>query len=169
MMANYDIMSFLEYYADRNSILSGGVRVPTNQWQNFYQDPQTLDVDNQSSGDYRFLAFDADGFGSSDASEVNDLRVELAATGEIIDITDSAVQADNLIICSLYVQAVGQNAHDPTTAQLVSRYIGVLSTASLTDSTITWTINPAIDKITAQVPTRRVTPGMVDKPRRGQQ
>ena len=38
-MASYDIMCFLEYYADRDSIIDpvSNLRVPQGQWQNFYQ------------------------------------------------------------------------------------------------------------------------------------
>ena len=61
-MANKDIMCFLEYYADRASVVSGSLRTPTNQWQNFYQEPQTLSVDSEVGGSYQYLAFDVDGF-----------------------------------------------------------------------------------------------------------
>jgi hypothetical protein len=162
-MANYDILSFLEYYADRASVVSGGLRTPTNQWQNFYQEPQDLSIDTEVGGDYLYLPFDIDGFGSSDAAAVNDLSIELAATGTIVDITDTAMGADNLIIASLYIQNAGQNAFDASSAQLISRYIGSIEAAELTEDAVAWTVNPAIDKLKAQVPTRKVTESMLSK------
>ena len=40
-MANFDILTFLEYYADKSSVLdSNGKRSPTNAYQNFYQPAQ---------------------------------------------------------------------------------------------------------------------------------
>ena len=162
-MANYDIMCFLEYYADRASVVSGGLRTPTNQWQNFYQEPQDLSVDTEVGGSYLYLAFDVDGFGSSDAAAVNDLSVDLAATGESVDITDAAMGADNLVIASLYIQSAGQNAFDASSAQLISRYIGSIEGAELSEESVSWTVNPAIDKLKAQVPTRKITADMLQK------
>lgn len=163
-MANHDILCFLEYYADRSNVLSGSKRNPTNQWQNFYIDKQQLgSADSAAQGDYVFLAFDVDGFGSVNASSIADLSVEIAATAEIIDITDAAVGSDNLIIASLYVQNIGSNAFDPSSAQLVSRYIGSIESASVTETSISWTVNPAIDKLNPQVPNRKITANMVDK------
>tara|TARA_R100001509_G_scaffold65817_1_gene36470 strand:+ start:5641 stop:6150 length:510 start_codon:yes stop_codon:yes gene_type:complete len=163
-MANYDVLCFLEYYADRSNVLSGSNRNPTYQWQNFYQNVQTLgSADTNAQGDYRYLAFDVDGFGSTDASSINDLSIELAATAEIIDITDSALGADNLVIASLYVQSAGSDAFDTSSAQLISRYIGSIEGASVTETTVSWTVNPAINKLNPQVPSRKITANMVDK------
>ena len=68
MSTNYDIVCFLEYYADRDSVVSGGYRTPSNQWQNFYQEGQELgSADTESNSNYYYLAFDADGFGSTEA------------------------------------------------------------------------------------------------------
>jgi len=162
-MANYDILSFLEYYADRANVVSGGLRTPTRQWQNFYPEAQTLSVDTEVGGSYFYLPFDPDGFGSSDAAAVNDLTIELAATGEIVDITDTAMGTDNLIIASLYIQDAGEDAFDGSSAQLISRYIGSIEGAELSEETVVWTVNPAIDKLKAQVPTRKVTESMTSK------
>ena len=161
-MANYDILCFLEYYADRTNVLDGSNnRAPTNQWQNFYQEPQTLSVDSEATGSYVYLAFDADGFGSSEGGELNDLTVSIAATGELIDITDAAMAADNLIIASLYVQDVGSNSLDASSAQLISRYYGQISAAAFTDESINWTVNPSINKIKAQVPFRVIDTDLI--------
>ncbi len=163
-MANYDILCFLEYYADRTSVLDGSNnRAPTNQWQNFYQDPQTLSVDSDATGSYLYLAFDIDGFGSSEGGEINDLSISIAATGELIDITDAAMAADNLIIASLYVQDVGSNSLDASSAQLISRYYGQISGAAVTDESISWTVNPSINKIKAQVPFRVIDTDLIGR------
>ena len=161
-MANYDILCFLEYYADRTNVLDGSnKRAPTKQWQNFYQEPQTLSVDSEAAGSYFYLAFDADGFGSSEGGELNDLIVSIAATGELIDITDTAMAADNLIIASLYVQDVGSDSLDTSSAQLISRYYGQFSAAAVTDESISWTINPSINKMKAQVPFRVIDTDLI--------
>jgi hypothetical protein len=161
-MANYDIMCFLEYYADRTSVVDGsGNRTPTRQWQNFYQVAQTLSVDANATGVYSYLAFDANGFGSSVAATINDLSITAAATGDLVDVTDAAMAADNLVIASLYIQDAGEDAFHAASAQLISRYIGSIEGASLSDETVSWTVNPAIDKLKPQVPTRKITADML--------
>ena len=166
MSTNYDIVCFLEYYADRASVVSGGYRTPSNQWQNFYQEGQELgSADTESNSTYYYLAFDADGFGSTEASGVNDLSVNMAATAELVDITDAAMGADNLVIATLYVQTAGSDSFDPSSAQRISRYIGSLEEASLSDTSISWKVNPAINKLNPQVPTRKISGSMLNKTR----
>lgn len=164
-MANFDIMTFLEYYADRENSYNSGTskRTASNQWQNFYQVKQQLTVDAESQGDYLYLPFDCNGFGSTLATSVNDLRITLAATGQVVDITEAAIAANNLVIASLYIQDAGKDAFDAASAQLVSRYIGSIETASLSDQTVEWTVNPAINKLNPQVPTRKVTEDMLGR------
>ena len=161
-MANYDIMCFLEYYADRANVVDGsGNRTPTRQWQNFYQVAQTLSVDANATGTYSYLAFDADGFGSTYAKSINDLSITAAATGDLIDITDAAMAADNLVIASLYIQDAGEDSFHAASAQLISRYIGSIEGASVNDESVSWTINPAINKLKPQVPTRKIAADML--------
>ena len=161
-MATKDLLCFLEYFADRNSVVDGSDnRTPTYQWQNFYQVAQLLSVDTKSTGSYLYLPFDVDGLGSSGASEINDLSITAAATAQLVDITDAAIGADNLVIASLYVQNAGEDQLDAGSAQLISRYIGSIEGASLDDQTVQWKVNPAINKLKPQVPTRKITAGML--------
>lgn len=164
-MANYDIMTFLEYYADRASVFDDvtNKRTPTNQWQNFYQVKQQLSTDSESDGDYLYLPFDCQGFASTTASAISDLSVELAATAQIVDITNTAIAADNLIVASLYIQNAGNDSFHAGSAQQISRYIGSIEQASLTDDVVQWTVNPAINKLNPQVPTRLVTEDMMGR------
>jgi hypothetical protein len=164
MSTNYDILCFLEYFSDRSSVVSGGLRTPTKQWQNFYQESQVLgSADTESNSTYYYLAFDVDGFGSIDAGSLNNLSVELAATAEIVDITDQAMAADNLLIATLYIQSAGSDSFDPSSATRISRYIGSIEESSLSDVSVSWTVNPAIDKRKPQVPTRKITAQMLNK------
>jgi|TARA_R100000482_G_C5108075_1_gene139036 hypothetical protein len=166
MSTNYDILCFLEYFSDRSSVVSGGKRTPTNAWQNFYQEGQTLgSADTESNSTYYYLAFDVDGFGSTEGSSINDLSVVMAATAELIDVTDSAMTADNLVIATLYVQTAGSSSFDASSAQRISRYIGSLEEASINDTVISWKVNPAINKLNPQVPTRKVSGTMLNKTR----
>lgn len=164
-MANYDIMCFLEYYADRTSVVDpiSGLRTPSRQWQNFYQLAQTLSVDIDVAGSYFYLAFDVDGFGSTAAASINDLSVDIAATADVVDITDAAIAADNLIIASLYIQNAGEDSFDGSSAQLISRYIGSIEGASMNDTAVSWKVNPAINKLKSQVPTRKITANMLSR------
>ncbi len=156
-----DIMCFLEYYADKASVLDGSnKRNPTNSYQNFYQSPQSLtgiDSDVGSTITYKYLAFDASGFGSIQAASLGDLSISLANTAEIWDLTDTAIGGDRLVIASLYIQNIGQDAMHSGSAQLISRYIGTIERASMSDETAEWSITPAISKQKAQVPTRRIS------------
>jgi len=164
-MANYDIMCFLEYYADRSSVVDpiSGLRTPSRQWQNFYQVAQVLSIDPDVGGSYGYLAFDADGFGSTMAGSINNLSINVAATGDVVDITDAAIGSDNLIIASLYIQDAGEDAFHGASAQLISRYIGSIEEASLSDEAVSWTVNPALSKLKSQVPSRKITSGMLSR------
>jgi hypothetical protein len=162
-MAYYDIMCFLEYYADRSNVVSGGLRTPTRRWQNFYQVAQSFSIDAEVSGTYSYLAFDVDGFGSAEAGSVNDLSVTLAAVGDIVDLTEAAINGETLVIASLVVQDPGQDAFDATSAQIISRYIGSIESASLSDTSASWKINPAIDKLKAQIPSRKVSSDLIGR------
>lgn len=164
MILNYDVMCFLEYYQNRNVITNpvSGLRAPTGQWQNFYQNAQTMDIDPQASGKYPYLPFNPQGFGSCAANSLNDLQVELVASASIIDITDGALMSDNLVIAYMYIQNAGIDYFDAVSAVLVGRYIGSLMEATIADTSVTWTVNPGISKLNAQVPTRKITTDMLD-------
>jgi hypothetical protein len=120
-----------------------------------------LSIDAEVGGTYGYLAFDVDGFGSTAAASVNDLSINAAATADVVDITDAALAADNLVIASLYIQDAGEDAFDGSSAQLISRYIGSIEGASVSDTAVNWKINPAINKLKSQVPTRKITAGML--------
>jgi hypothetical protein len=163
-MTNYDIMCFLEYYEDRNTIVDGaGLRTPTAQWQNFYQTAQVMSTDPNSSGIYPYLGFNPRGFGACLASAMNDLDIDLVALASIVDITESALTSDNLVIAYLYVQNAGQDAFDPGSAFLASRYIGSIMEATISETSVSWIASPGISKLNAQVPTRKITADMLDK------
>lgn len=164
-MANYDILTFLEYYTDKSSVLDGsGKRNPSNAYQNFYQTEQNLtaDTDCSQSINFNYLAFSASGFSSIEASSLGNLNIELAATADIIDLTDSAIGSDILIIASLYIQNIGQESLN-SNATLICRYIGTIDEASVTDETVSWVVTPAISKQKAQVPSRRVSSDLLGR------
>lgn len=166
MSTNYDILCFLEYFSDRSSVVSSGLRTPANHWQNFFQDSQQLgSADTDSNSIFKYLAFDVSGFGITDATSANSLTVELAATAEIVDITEQAMSADNLILASLYIQTAGASAFNPSGAVLIGRYIGSIEEAAVSDVVVSWTVNPAINRTDPQVPTRKITANMLNKTR----
>lgn len=162
---NYDLMCFLEYYADRANVRDPitGKRSPTARWQNFYQVPQALTIDTDITGTYPYLAFNASGFGSTTAAAVNDFQVDAAAIGYIVDLTEQAVGGDSLIIASLVIQDIGQESIDPASAEVISRYIGSIEVAGINDTAISWTINPAIDKQKSQVPSRKIASNLIGR------
>ena len=54
-MSNFDILTFLEYYSDKSSVLDGnGKRNPSNAYQNFYQTEQNLTADTNCSQSINF-------------------------------------------------------------------------------------------------------------------
>ena len=164
-MNDYDIMCFLEYYADRTNVRDPitGKRSPTARWQNFYQNPQALSIDADIDGTYPYLAFNAAGFGSTTAASVNNFEVNAAAVAYMVDITEQAVDGTSLIIASLVIQDVGQDAIDPASAEVISRYIGSVESGSITDTTVNWTINTAIDKKKGQVPSRKIASNLIGR------
>jgi hypothetical protein len=163
-MANFDTMCFLEYYADRTSVVSEGLRTPTKRYQNFYQQAQLFgNIDNEVDGSFFYLAFNVDGFGSSEAASINNFSVTIAATAEIVDLSISASSADTLVVASFLIQDVGQDELDPSTAQVVSRYIGSIESVSMTDESVTWVVNPAIDKIRSQMPSKKISSNLLGR------
>ena len=165
-MAYYDLLCFLEYYADRTSVydISTGKRSPTRRWQNFYQAPQDLSVvDNAVQGSFVYLPFTPNGFSLKSANDIGELSIEIAATGDIIDLTDTAIGANRLVIASLYLQDAGEDALDAASATLVSRYIGGIDGATVSDTSATWSITPAVDKTKAQIPTRKVASDLIGR------
>lgn len=163
-MANYDLLCFLEYYADRNSVYSGGKRTPTRRWQNFYQEPQDMSlIDSDVQGDFVYIPFTASGFSLRSANTIGDLSIDIAATGDIIDLTDAAIGTNRLIIASLYVQDAGEDSVDPASAQLISRYIGGINGATVDDDSVTWTVSPMVDKTKPQVPTRKIASDLIGR------
>jgi len=164
-MADFDILTFLEYYADKSSVLDGnGKRSPTNAYQNFYQQAQnqTADTAINQNVTFTYLAFDASGFASTEAASISDLTINLAATANIIDLTDTAIGGDRLVIASLYMQSIGQDTFS-NSASLICRFTGTIDNANLNDTTVTWTVSPAISKQKAQVPSRRISSDLMGR------
>ena len=60
-------------------------------------------------------------------------------------------------------QDAGQDAFDAGSAFLVNRYIGSIMEATIAETSVSWIVNPGINKLNAQVPTRKVTVDMLDK------
>ena len=164
-MADFDILTFLEYYADKSSVLDGnGKRLPTNAYQNFYQQAQnqTADTGINQNVNFTYLAFDASGFASTEAASISDLTINLAATANIIDLTDTAIGGDRLVIASLYMQSIGQDTFS-NSASLICRFTGTIDNANVDDTTVTWTVSPAISKQKAQVPSRRISSDLMGR------
>jgi hypothetical protein len=162
-MANFDTMCFLEYYANRANVVSGGKRTPTRRFQNFFKIAQPLVIDADIDGSFEFLAFDAEGFGSDEAGSINDFQLSLPGLGDIVDLTEAAIDADTLVIASLIIQPTGQNVIDPINAEIISRYIGSIEAASMTDESVSWTVNPAIDKIKSQMPSKKISSDLIGR------
>lgn len=165
-MDNYDIMCFLEFYQDRANVIDpvSGLRTPTRQWQNFYQVPQPLSIDAGITGTFGYLAFDVDGFGSVEAGSVNDLSISVAAVAEVEGLTEVAmVLGTSFVVASLVIQQAGHDSFYAPSAQIVSRYAGGLHTASVDEISISWTVNPSINKTKAQVPTKKISSNMLSK------
>ena len=108
------------------------------------------------------MAFDANGFASTEASDINTLSINIAATASIIDLTDTALTGDRLVIASLYTQTIGQETFS-NSANLICRYIGTIESASIDDVSVTWNITPAISKIKAQIPSKRISSDLMGR------
>ena len=165
-MAYYDLLCFLEYYADRTSVydISTGKRAPTRRWQNFYQVPQDLSVvDSDVQGNFVYIPFAASGFTLRPANSIGELSIEIAATADIIDLTDTAIGANRLVIASLYLQDAGKDELDAASAVRVSRYIGGINGAEVSDTSVSWSVSPVIDKSKPQVPTRKVASDLIGR------
>jgi hypothetical protein len=80
----------------------------------------------------------------------------------MVDLSDTAVGGDRLVICSLYIQNVGQDAIH-SSATLISRYIGTINSVSMTDESINWSVGSSITKEKAQIPTRRVSSDLIGR------
>jgi len=90
------------------------------------------------------------------------ITINIAATANIIDLTDTAMTGDRLVIASLYVQSIGQETFS-SSANLICRYIGTIDHATVDDTTVTWNITPGISKQKAQIPTKRISSDLVGR------
>lgn len=164
-MANFDILTFLEYYPDKSSVLdSNGKRSPINAYQNFYQSAQNLTADSaiDQTINFTYLAFDASGYASTEANGINDLKINIAATADIVDLTETAMTGDRLVIASLYVQSIGQDIFS-NSASLVCRFIGTIESATINETTVIWNVSSAISKQKAQVPTKKISSDLLGR------
>jgi len=164
-MSNFDILTFLEYYSDKSNVLdNNGKRLPSIAHQNFYQSEQTLSADNEvnQSTKFTYLAFDANGFSSTAASGINKLTINIAATASIIDLTETSISGDILVIASLYMQTIGQESLS-NSANLICRYIGTIDNITINETTVKWEVTPAISQKKAQVPSRKITSDLMGK------
>tara|TARA_E500000331_G_scaffold358478_1_gene425694 strand:- start:17316 stop:17822 length:507 start_codon:yes stop_codon:yes gene_type:complete len=164
-MADFDILTFLEYYPDKSSVLdSNAKRSPTNAYQNFYQSAQNLTADSaiDQTMNFTYLAFDASGYASTEANSINDLKINIAATADIVDLTETAMTGDRLVIASLYVQSIGQDIFS-NSASLVSRFIGTIESATINETTVIWNVSTAISKQKAQVPTKKISSDLLGR------
>lgn len=164
-MADFDILTFLEYYPNKSNVLdSSGKRSPTNAYQNFYQSAQNLTADSEinQTVNFTYLAFDASGYASTEANGINDLKINIAATADIVDLTETAMTGDRLVIASLYVQFIGQDIFS-NFASLVCRYIGTIESATINETTVTWNVSSAISKQKAQVPTKKISSDLLGR------
>jgi|TARA_Y100000401_G_scaffold111618_1_gene110057 hypothetical protein len=164
-MANFDILTFLEYYSDKSNVLdSNGKRQPTLAYQNFYQTEQLLTADSEvnQSKQFNYLAFDASGFSSTEASGINKLTVNIAATADIIDLTDTIITGDILVIASLYIQSIGQE-NISNSANLICRYIGTIDNISINETTVKWIVTPAISRKKAQIPSKKISSDLMGR------
>ena len=164
-MADFDILTFLEYYPNKSNVLdSSGKRSPTNTYQNFYQSAQNLTADSaiDQTMNFKYLAFDASGYASTEANGINDLKINIAATADIVDLTETAMTGDRLVIASLYVQSIGQDIFS-NSASLVCRFIGTIESATINETTVTWNVSSAISKQKAQVPTKKISSDLLGR------
>ena len=164
-MADFDILTFLEYYPNKSNVLdSSGKRSPTNAYQNFYQSAQNLTADSaiDQTINFTYLAFDASGYASTEANGINDLKINIAATADIVDLTETAMTGDRLVIASLYVQSIGQDIFS-NSASLVCRFIGTIESATINETTVTWNVSSAISKQKAQVPTKKISSDLLGR------
>ena len=164
-MSNFDILTFLEYYPDKTNVLdSNGKRSPSIAYQNFYQSAQNLTADNEidQNMSFTYLAFDANGFASVDATSINSLTINLAATAAIIDLTDTAITGDRLVIASLYTQSIGQEVFS-NSASLICRFIGTIDSATIDEQTVSWLVSPSISKQKGQVPSRKISSDLLGR------
>ena len=97
------------------------------------------------------------------ANAIGDLSIEIAATGDVVDLTDTAIGTNRLVIASLYLQDAGMDEVDAGSAQLISRYIGGIDGAQVDDDSVSWTVSPMIDKTKPQVPTRKVASDLIGR------
>ena len=164
-MSNFDILTFLEYYSDKSNVLdNSGKRLPSLAHQNFYQSEQTLTADSEvnQTTKFTYLAFDANGFSSTAASGINKLTINIAATASIIDLTETSISGDILVIASLYMQTTGQESLS-NSANLICRYIGTIDSISINETTVKWEVTPAISQKKAQIPSRKINSDLMGK------
>ena len=152
---------FLEVYYDKNSVISGGVRTPQHQYQNHFGEAVPLFVDPLSSGVYPFLAFDVEGFVSSFAAAESDFTVKIPGTAEMVQLTETLLVQQPLIIAFLYRFSGNALNWDSSTPILCTSFFGEFESADTDFISVTWTANSGFGRSNAQIPSAKLAGSII--------
>lgn len=163
MNSTYNTAVFLEFYVDRDVVLSDGKRAPQYSWQNFFEEPVELYTDPLSTGTYEFIPFNANGFEYVFGGRQNRLNVSLPGLELIYDITDQAMNQSALVYAFLYRFDGGTTDWLNSNPQAISAFIGEIESANSDFSSISWTVSPGLSLMRAQMPSRKISSTIISR------
>ena len=141
------IAAFLQFYND-NTV--------HGSWQNFF-------VDKAVNG-YQYVSFDTSEILINRTADEGGITLSMAATSNHLGFLETAISAEYLAQITLYEMPVSSSIPtDLSSATVVARFIGEVTTMQTDLITIEAEIGAAIDAISGEIPGRKITTSLVGR------
>ena len=141
------IAAFLQFYND-NTV--------HGSWQNFF-------VGKAVNG-YQYVSFDTSEILINRTADEGGITLSMAATSNHLGFLETAISAEYLAQITLYEMPVSSSIPtDLSSATVVARFIGEVTTMQTDLITIEAEIGAAIDAISGEIPGRKITTSLVGR------
>ena len=141
------IAAFLQFY-NGNTV--------HGSWQNFF-------VDKTVSG-HTFVSFDTSEILINRTADEGGITLSMAATSNHLGFLETAISSEYLARITLYEMPVSSSIPtDLSSATVVARFIGEVTTMQTDLITIGAEIGAAIDAISGEIPGRKITTSLVGR------
>ena len=141
------IAAFLQFYSD--STVHGS-------WQNFF-------VGKAVNG-YQYVSFDTSEILINRTADEGGITIGMAATSNHLGFLETAISSEYLARITLYEMPVSSSIPtDLSSATVVAKFVGEVTTMQTDLITIEAEIGAAIDAISGEIPGRKITTSLVGR------
>ena len=147
------IAAFLKVYDHSPVEGDDGIRL---LWQNFF-------VGKAVNG-YQYVSFDTSEILINRTADEGGITISMAATSNHLSFLETAISSEYLARITLYEMPVSSSIPtDLSSATIVARFIGEVTTMQTDLITIEAEIGAAIDAISGEIPGRKITTSLVGR------